>query len=78
VHEGAFTIRGNPARQLTFRRPDGRLVHQRPAALTGDAATLTQLDHRQHINHGPTIITSARSGDTVDLDWAIAVLIDDH
>jgi hypothetical protein len=78
VHEGGYSITGHPAGELTFRRPDGRRIPHRPAPLTGDPATLTHLNHRHNINPEPATITPAWTGETLDLDWAITVLLDNH
>jgi HNH endonuclease len=78
VHEGGYSITGHPTGELTFHRPDGRRIHQHPPTRTGDPATLTHLNHRHHINPGPATITPDWTGETLDLDWAITVLLDNH
>ena len=77
MHEGGYTITGNPNRELIFRRPDGRRVSSRPVNRAGSAPTLKQLNHRHGIHPGPITITPNWHGDNLDLEWAVTVLLDD-
>jgi hypothetical protein len=74
VHEGGYTIDGDPAAELTFRRPDGRALHERPARRSGRAEALTTLNRRHGLNPAPATITPDWNGDTLDLDWAVMLL----
>ena len=75
VHEGGYTIHGNPAGELAFRRPDGRRLPARPPRRGGSAAALTEFNRRHGAHPDPTTITPAWNGDTLDTDWAVAVLV---
>jgi hypothetical protein len=75
VHEGGYTIAGNPTGGLTFHRPDGRPIPERPVGRTGSTQALTQRNHRRGIHPGPTSITPAWTGDGLDTDWAVTVLV---
>ncbi len=75
VHEGGYTIAGDPAGELTFRRPDGRPLRLRSAGRGGCADALTQLNRRRGIDPNAATITPSWSGDSLDLDWAVPLLL---
>jgi hypothetical protein len=75
VHEGGYTIGGDPVGELVFRRPDGRLLPERAARCGGHAAALIELNRRQGVHPGPTTITPDWNADSLDIDWAVTMLV---
>jgi hypothetical protein len=72
VHEGGYTITGDPSGDLTFRRPDGRELHG-PRCHVGSTDTLRQLNRRHGVQPAATTITPNWHGDYLDLDWVVGV-----
>lgn len=71
VHEGGYTISGDPAGELLFHRPDGRRLPQRPPRRAASADALGGLRREPD----PAAITPDWHGDSLDLDWAVTVLL---
>ena len=74
VHEGGYKIAGDPARELTFRRPDGRPLRDHPPRSAGCPERLTTLNRRRGIDPAAATITPDWNGDHLDLDWAVTLL----
>jgi hypothetical protein len=77
VHEGGYTIGGDAAGELIFRRPDGRPLRQHPQLRRGCAGILTRLNRGHGTNPAAAAITPDWNGDNLDLDWAVTLLAHD-
>jgi hypothetical protein len=76
VHEGGYTVTGDPAGELTFRRPRGRPLYAFPALGGGCPDLLTEGNRDHGVSPAPGTITPNWNGDTLDLDWAVAVMVE--
>ena len=76
LHEGAYTLTPGRAGQLTFRRPDGRVIPDCPIPPPGRASSL----HARRAGQPPPapIVPDAcvpLSGDRLDLDLGVQALL---
>jgi hypothetical protein len=70
VHEGGWTVVGNPNQPLTFTSPEGRVLDEEARALL--LADWRFVPHTHHTVNGTAIRTA--HGERLDLDWTISAL----
>jgi hypothetical protein len=73
VHEGGYTIEGDPAGGLRFRNRYGVLCPSVPRSPPGSAGELIALNHRRGLTIGPTTNRNGY-GDSLDLELAVAAV----
>jgi hypothetical protein len=75
VHEGGYSITGDPDGELVFQRFDGRRLRQVAARPRGSCRSLKRLNRRRGIDPTDTTLTPAWDGAGLELDWALSVLV---
>jgi HNH endonuclease len=77
VHEEGYQAARGPDGALQFRRPDGRLLPEVPAAAQseGDSVSVLRVRHAaEGLRLGPHTAHPGWLGERLDLGWAIDVL----
>jgi hypothetical protein len=75
VHEGGWSITGDPDGALTFHGPSGEVVNETPPALPNAEPGDLERGHAQHgLQLEPDSLLPNWYGEHLDLDWAVGAL----
>ena len=75
VHEGGYGVQKGNGGAIVFRRPDGRVIANRPRLGRGDRRELLARNRRSRLNLGPKTVVPEWYGDRLDAVLAVDCLV---
>lgn len=75
VHEGGYTVEGDPRQGLVFRRPDGREIPHAPPLPGGEAGEVPRRNRRLGLAIGPDTVTGHWCGDRLSVGYVVSLLL---